>query len=131
MEVRLLFVIPFVIAASGILFLMCIRHSMPSFLTVTFGGLQADDMRRLTPEQQKDLRKQTFRCVPLTAVVTLLPGLAIALINIQINMIVSIICLLIQIVAATILLTPLFKLAKSIKAELDLDLKSVDNPVIN
>ena len=128
MEVRLLFVVPFVIAVSGILFLMSISFGMPKFLTVTFGGLQQEDLRRLTPEQRKGLRGQTFQCVPLSAAITLIPGLAIFLIDIQINMIVTVICLIIQFVATTILLTPLFKLAKSIKTKLDAEAKSVDNP---
>ena len=123
MELRLLFIIPFVVAAMGVLFLMSLKHGMPQWLTVAIGGLQAEDMFRLTSEDKKNLRAQTFRCVPIATAVTLLPGLGIFFINIPISMIITAIRLIIQMVLMTILLTPLFKLAKSIKMELDLENK--------
>lgn len=119
MEYRLLFVIPFIIASSGVLFLMCIKHGMPEWLTVRIGGLQPDDMHRLTPEHQKGLRKQTCLGIPPATAVTLLLGWIFSMLSIE-NMIIVVICLIIQYVVSTILLTPLFRLAKSIKAELDL-----------
>ena len=123
MELRLLFIIPFVVAAMGIFFLISLKRGMPTWLTATIGGLQPDDMRRLTPEHQQELRAQAFRCVPLAAAVTLLPGLTVYLVDFPINMTITIVCLIIQMAVMTILLTPLFSLAKSIKAELDLENK--------
>jgi len=104
----------------GVLFLMCIKHGMPGWLTVKIGGLQTEDFRRLTPEHQKSLQKQTFRCFPLAIAITFVPGLGFSFLNIQVNTVAVFIGFIIQLIVIAVITTPLFDIAKSIKTELDM-----------
>jgi MFS family permease len=123
MESRLLFIIPALIAVTGILFLLGLKFSLPKWLSVSLGGLQADDMRKLTPEHVKDLKRNALFGFPPAIIIMVLVGLGFTFFGFLGGIITALICIAIQFVISAIALNPLYKTAKEIKEELDLATK--------
>jgi len=120
MGLGILIAAPILMTLTGIIFLWCVAYGLPNWLTVKVGGLEAEDLRQLSLEQRDSLQKQSFRCFPPTVCFALLPWLILSVLDMQGNTIAIIAGVIIQIIAMSIIMGPLFDLAKKLKAELDI-----------
>ena len=111
-------IVPFVFIICGLSNPIMLKHNIPGWLNVGVGKLNADDIRGLSENQLKDLRKRAFVAFSLSAILTAAIGTAFILFGYGDSAIVSLVCVVMQFAVGAVFIYPLYRMGSLMKKEI-------------